>query len=134
MENDYIRIYIINNEKDIYKVITKLKQKLINSKFVILSDYNIGEVIKKSYKSFDDIIYIIEFCNPTLSKMIINDDINNRHVIPCKITSYINNQDEVVLSFPNTLSHIEVESKIKNVLNKVDTTLNQLLKEFAAKN
>jgi uncharacterized protein (DUF302 family) len=110
--------------QEIYKMIEKIS-------FIVLSNHNIGDIIKKKY-NYNKKLNIIEFCNPALSKQLLDINMTNSVLIPCKISIYNEDQDKdtyVELFLSSSLIN-ETEPMYKLVKKVEDMIILQLKKIY----
>lgn len=132
MSNEFTKEFVIKNKENTNEIVENLKILLNKSKFSVLSEYNLSDVIKSNYSNFEEEIVVIEFCNSTLSKMIIEENVNNCYILPCKISIFKRNKD-IILVLSKSSSIFDHDNHLIKVIEKVERQLFKLLETFSQK-
>lgn len=121
--------YKIKTDKSFEKAIEDLKQSLSNHKFGVLYELNFKDKLKEKGLDFDRNFKILEVCNPSQAKQVLEKHIEVGFFLPCKMVVYEDNNSVFVgmlnptglieMMDNNELSDIaaEVERELKSAID-----------------
>jgi len=122
-------IYKVQTDKSFKQAIEDLKTSLGNYKFGVLWQLDFKEKLREKGLDFDKNFEILEVCNPSQAKIVLNQNIEAGYFLPCKIVVY-EKDDSVFIGMPRPTELIgmirddklagtalEVENQLKSAIN-----------------
>ena len=122
-------IYMVQTNKSFEKAIEDLKESLSNHHFGVLWELNFKDKLKEKGLDFDKNFKILEVCNPSQAKKVLEENIEVGYFLPCKMVVY-EDSGSVFIGMPkptgligmikdNKLISIafEVENELKSAIN-----------------
>jgi Uncharacterized conserved protein len=81
----------IKTEKEFDMAVYDLKESLLNHKFGVLWELNFKDKLKEKGLDFDKNFKILEVCNPSQAKLVLEKNIEVGYFLPCKMVVYEDN-------------------------------------------
>jgi len=121
--------YKVQTDKSFKQAIEDLKTSLSHYKFGVLWQLNFKDKLKEKGLDFDKNLEIIEVCNPSQAKKVLDQNIEVGYFLPCKIVVY-EEDGSVFIGMPRPTELIgmikdnklistalEVENQLKSAIN-----------------
>jgi len=122
--------YKVQTNKSFERAVEDLKESLSKHNFGVLWELNFKDKLKEKGLDFDKNFKILEVCNPSQAKQVLEKNIEVGYFLPCKMVVY-EDQNSVFIGMPkptqligmiknDELSNIavEVENELKSAIDK----------------
>lgn len=83
-------LYIEESNKSVQEVVDAISKIVPDYKFGILHIHNPKETLQSKGLDFDTQCQILDVCNPSIAKQILDEDMSISSILPCKISVYDN--------------------------------------------
>lgn len=121
-------IYEKKTKKTLDEAIKSLKENLQANKFGVLLEFNFKDKLEEKGLEFKDDYVVLEVCNPSQAKELLDKNIHIGYVLPCKmVVRSENNQTYIGLADPETLIGMYNEPDLNNVVNDVKVALEKAI-------
>ena len=124
--------YKIRADKGFEKAIEDLKESLSNHKFGVLWELNFKDKLKEKGLDFDKNFKILEVCNPTQAKQVLEKHIEVGYFLPCKMVVYEDNNSVFIgMLKPTELIGMMNNNELLSIAVKVERELTAVIEDAA---
>lgn len=122
-------IYEKLTEKTVDNVIKDLKKNLKTFGFGVLWELNFKDKIEEKNLEFKEDFIILEVCNPTYAKIVLNKNIQIGYVLPCKMVVRTENDKTFVgLASPERLLSLFASEDLEQFVKEIYKSLKKAIK------
>lgn len=80
--------YTVETDKSVDEAVNVLQEKLQEDKFGVLWDFDIKNTLENKGLGYDRNYRVLEVCNPTAAKEVLDQNHMIGYFLPCKIVVY----------------------------------------------
>jgi len=116
--------YKVQTNKSFEKAIEDLKESLSNHNFGVLWELNFKDKLKEKGLDFNKNFKILEVCNPSQAKKVLEQNIEVGYFLPCKMVVY-EDQGSVFIGMPKPTELIGIinNNELSNIAVEVENEL-----------
>jgi len=116
--------YKIKTSKSFDQAVEDLKESLSNHNFGVLWELNFKDKLKEKGLDFNKNFKILEVCNPSQAKQVLEKNIEVGFFLPCKMVVY-EDQDSVYIGMPKPTALIGMiqNDELSNIAIEVENEL-----------
>lgn len=116
--------YNVKTSKEIDQIVTDLTQNLKEVGFGILGILDFKEIFEKKGIEFGKTYKLLEVCNPSAAKNVLDTDPDLGLLLPCTIAVYqTGNQNVISLAKPTSLLSIVSNDKLQKLGRDIEENL-----------
>lgn len=116
--------YKLKIDKSFEKAVEALKKSLSNHRFGVLWELNFKDKLKEKGLDFDRNFKILEVCNPSQAKQVLEKHIEVGYFLPCKIVVYEDNGSVYIgMLKPTALIGMISDNELSNIAAEVEYEL-----------
>lgn len=116
--------YKLKIDKSFEKAVEALKKSLNNHRFGVLWELNFKDKLQEKGLDFDRNFKILEVCNPSQAKQVLEKHIEVGYFLPCKMVVYEDNGSVYIgMLKPTVLIGMINDNELSNIVAEVEYEL-----------
>lgn len=116
--------YKVESSKSFEETVTSLKETLMAQQFGVLWELNFKDKLKEKGLEFDVNFKIMEACNPSKAKRVLEQNIEAGYFLPCKVVVYeADSKVYMGMLKPTTLIGMIDDARLISVAEEVEEAL-----------
>ena len=117
-------IYKVQTNKSFEIAVDDLKKSLSNHNFGVLWELNFKDKLKEKGLDFNKNFKILEVCNPSQAKKVLDENIEVGYFLPCKMVVYEDNSSVFIgMPKPTELIGMIKNNKLADIALEVENQL-----------
>ena len=125
-------LHIVESGKPVAQVMADLEAAVARNKFGVLAVHNLREAMEKKGVAFTRECLIVEVCNPSQAKKVLEANLEISTALPCRISVYEERGVTKLATIkPTAMIALYGSPELREVAEEVEQTLAQIMDEAA---
>lgn len=120
----------MQTEKSFEEAVSSIKESLKNYQFGVLWELDFKDKLKEKGLEFEGNFKVLEACNPSKAKAVLEHDIEAGYFLPCKMVVY--EKESIVyigMLKPTSLIDMIGNESLQSIAKEVEDALTKAIKE-----